>query len=309
MEHKQHFLRRLYIYQQERFPVVAHGVMIAAFTFSAVSYSRIGRGASGFISLADFIIGVGMSFSLFFLLRICDEFKDQEDDAQFRSYLPVPRGLISLKELGILGAAIVVLQFIVLAIFQTSMLPLYFVVLLYMGLMASEFFVADWLKERQVAYIVSHMFIIPLIDLYSSGLDWRLEGTSVQLGVIWFMIVSFMNGLVLEIGRKIRSEDGEEEGVVSYTKLYGRKKAAYIWICLMAITLAAVIGAGIYAQFSTIGLLFLSVLFLLCITPAIRFTYTQNDKHAKQIEHISGIWTVLMYLSLGAIPMAKNLIA
>ena len=48
--------KRLWIYQAERFPLFGHGLMIMAFTFSAVSYSRIGREAEGFISLQDFMI-------------------------------------------------------------------------------------------------------------------------------------------------------------------------------------------------------------------------------------------------------------
>jgi len=50
----QSFIRRFLTYQKERFPFLAHGVMISAFTFSAVSYSRICRGEEGFIPLEIF---------------------------------------------------------------------------------------------------------------------------------------------------------------------------------------------------------------------------------------------------------------
>ena len=99
----------------------------------------------------------------------------------------------------------------------------------YLLLMAKEFFVAEWLKKRQLAYIFSHMMIIPLIDLYSSGLDWKMSGHSWHLGIAWFMLVSFINGLVLKFGRKIRTKDSEEEGVVTYSKLYGIQKAVGKW--------------------------------------------------------------------------------
>ena len=93
------FYKRIFQYQKERFPVLGHGVLISAFTFSAVSYSRICRGAEGFIPIKDFLIGIWATITLFMLVRIFDEFKDKEDDAKYRSYLPVPRGLVSLKEL------------------------------------------------------------------------------------------------------------------------------------------------------------------------------------------------------------------
>ena len=81
-QNKAPFIKRFYIYQKERFPFLAHGVMIAAFTFSAVSYSRICRGGTDFIKWSDFLIGIFATITLFFLVRIFDEFKDKEDDAK-----------------------------------------------------------------------------------------------------------------------------------------------------------------------------------------------------------------------------------
>jgi len=41
----------------------------------------------------------------------------------------------------------------------------------------------------------------------------------------------------------------------------------------------------------------------MCALLAYRFLQDQQSKRAKLIETISGIWTVLMYLSLGVIPL------
>ncbi len=303
---QQTIIQRLYIYQQERFPVLANGLLITAFTFSAIAYSRICRGQEGFIPLRDFVLGVMMSFTLFLLLRICDEHKDHKDDNQYRAYLPVPRGLVSLGELKAVGIAIVVLQISMLLIFQVKMLGFYILVMGYLALMTKEFFVENWLRERQLIYILSHMMIIPLIDLYSSGLDWHLEGLSLHLGIGLFILVSFLNGLVLEIGRKIRSVDGEEEGVLSYTKLYGRQKAVYIWLGLLGLTLMAALSAAHYANFNFKSIFFLISVCLICMIPAIKFLRNPTTKYAIQIEKVSGVWTILMYLSLGACPMLKN---
>jgi len=38
-ENEASFLKRLYIYQKERFPILGHGVLVVAFSFSAISYS------------------------------------------------------------------------------------------------------------------------------------------------------------------------------------------------------------------------------------------------------------------------------
>ncbi len=170
--------KRLWIYQSERFPIFGHGLLISAFTFAAISFSRKWRDVEGFIPLSDFIIGITASITLFLLVRIFDEFKDKEDDAKYRSYLPVPRGLVTLGELRIIAWIIGVIQIVTISIFQTKMIVLYLVVIAYLLLMGKEFFVSKWLKEHQIWYICSHMVIIPLIDIYSSGLDWRLENES-----------------------------------------------------------------------------------------------------------------------------------
>jgi len=302
------FFRRFVIYQKERFPFLAHGLMIAAFTFSAISYSRICRNEDGFIALPDYIIGVFATITLFFLVRIFDEFKDKEDDAKYRKYLPVPRGLISLKELKVVGLVVGILQILVILLFQTEMILLYLIVIGYLLFMAVEFFVPEWLRKHQMMYIGSHMLIIPLVDMYASGLDWLLDGASPHYGLLWFFAVSYMNGLVLEFGRKIRTPEKEEEGVVSYTGLYGTKGGVVIWLVLLFITLGFAIGAAEYAGFGLNLILILVPFFLVCSIPGIQFLIKPTAKKSKFIEYASALWTALMYLSLGGIPMLKILL-
>ncbi len=306
---QQSFFRRFLTYQKERFPFLAHGVMISAFTFSAVSYSRICRGQEGFIPIGDFLIGVFATITLFFLVRIFDEFKDKEDDAKYRKYLPVPRGLISLKELRNVGWIVGLLQIAVIAIFQLDMLYLYGIVLGYLLLMGVEFFVPEWLKKRQILYITSHMVIIPLIDIYASGLDWLLGGDSPHWGIAWFFAVSYMNGLVLEFGRKIRTPETEEEGVVSYTKMYGTKGGVIIWLILMFVTLVLAIGATNYAHYGWLAFIILGACYCFCALPGILFLKNPTKKGSKYIEYASAGWTALMYLSLGGIPMLTALLS
>ncbi|MBL0098618.1 MAG: hypothetical protein IPP46_20645 [Bacteroidetes bacterium] len=100
------FGRRFYIYQKERFPLLGHGLLVSAFSFSATAYSRLCRGAVGFIPWPTFLIGIFTTVSLFLLVRIFDELKTREDDAKYQN-LPVPVGLVSLKELGIVGAILI----------------------------------------------------------------------------------------------------------------------------------------------------------------------------------------------------------
>lgn len=300
---------RLFIYLQERFPLMSHGMLITAFTFSAISYSRLSRGMAGFISTQDFIIGLLNGLAFFLLLRICDEFKDQNEDRLYRAYLPVPRGLVRLAELKNLGIAIGCLQLLSLLLFQPQMLGLYFIVMGYLFLMTKEFYAPQWLKQRPLIYALSHMMIIPLIDLYSSGLDWKMTNSPMHSDMLWFMLVSYLNGLVLEIGRKIKAPKFEEIGVNTYTKIYGTKPAAIMWVALLTMTLLTALMAITKIQTGHYAPALLTIIYLLILTPGIAFVLNPTVKRSILIEKASGIWTISMYLILGAFPMLNNLIA
>nr|WP_295933910.1 UbiA family prenyltransferase [uncultured Dyadobacter sp.] len=302
------FLLRLFLYQKERFPVLGHGLLVTAFSFSAISYARICRGADGFVALPTFAVGVFTTITLFFLVRIFDEFKDAEDDARFRKELPVPRGLISLREMAITGAVLAVAQVLVNAYFFPEMLVLYALVVGYLLLMGKEFFIADWLKKHQFWYVTSHMFIIPLVDIYASGLDWLLAGVKAPTGLIFFFAVSYMNGIVLEIGRKIRAPEQESEGVLTYTAMLGIPRAVGLWIGTLVVTLLLSITAAVFAGYGRTAMLVLGVIFVLCSLPAFLFLNTKTHKLSKMIEYASAFWTISMYLTLGGGPMISKLL-
>jgi 4-hydroxybenzoate polyprenyltransferase len=307
-ENKSTLVRRFFIYQKERFPLAGHGLLVAAFSFSAISYSRICRGAEGFVPWSTYFIGIFTTVTLFLLVRIFDEFKDAEDDDNYRGHLPVPRGLVSLRELMVLGIILGVLQVCVNAWAFPKMLWIYLVVIGYLSLMGKEFFVAEWLKKNQFWYVVSHMFIIPLVDVYASGLDWLLEGVSAPKGLLFFFAVSFMNGIVLEIGRKIRTPKDEAHGVLTYSSLLGPLKAARLWILILLITLSLSIAASWFAGYGMAATVVLVSVFVLCAAPALSFLRTQSAKSAKWIEWASALWTFAMYMILGGMPMLQRLL-
>lgn len=303
------FGKRFYLYQKERFPVLAHGLLIAAFSFSAISYSRICRGEQGFVNWPVYFVGILTTITLFLLVRIFDEFKDAEDDAMYRKHLPIPRGLIRFEELKKIAIAIFILQISINLFFFPIMLSMYAVIIIYLLLMTKEFFIAEWLKKHQFWYVTSHMFIIPLIDMYASGLDWLLAGVGAPKGLLFFFAVSYMNGIVLEIGRKIKSPEKEATGVLTYSSMLGSNKAVWLWLAMLFVTLCLSILAAQYAGYGSTALFILGCMFILCSLPAILFVIKKTEKTAKAIELSSAVWTIAMYLSLGGIPMLQKLIS
>ncbi|WP_353719988.1 hypothetical protein [Dyadobacter sp. 676] len=301
-------VRRLYIYQKERFPLLGHGLLVAAFSFSAISYSRICRGGEGFVDGKTFATGIFTTISLFLLVRIFDEFKDAADDARFRRELPVPRGLVTFRELAVSGIVVASAQILVNLVFFPRMLSIYAVVMGYLLLMGKEFFVAEWLKKHQFWYVASHMFIIPLIDVYASGLDWLLADADAPAGLLFFFAVSYMNGVVLEVGRKIRAPEKESEGVLTYTSMLGISRAVGLWLATLTATGLLSIAASLFAGYGVAVLAVLGSVFLLCALPALLFLRSPTVKFSKMIEYASAFWTIAMYLTLGGGPMISKLL-
>jgi 4-hydroxybenzoate polyprenyltransferase len=122
-------------------------------------------------------------------------------------------------------------------------------------------------------------------------------------GLFWFVIVSFFNGIVIEIGRKIRAPEDEENGVPTYTVIWGRTGAVVAWFIALSGTTASAIYASSQIGFAgAVGCVLVVLLFINVIT-GVLFLRTSQRRYAKLIEPLSGFWTLSMYLSLGAFPM------
>jgi 4-hydroxybenzoate polyprenyltransferase len=303
MQEPTSFGRRWWIYQRERFPLLGHGPLIAAFSFSALSFSALLRGQPVLPSAGSIVVAFLTALLFFVQLRIADEFKDFEEDSRYRPYRPVPRGLVTLRELGVLGMIAAAVQLALALWLAPTLVCLLAADWIYLILMTKEFFVPGWLKAHPIPYMVSHMVIIPLVDLYATACDWWVAGVGPPRGLIWFLVVSYFNGLVIEIGRKIRGPKEEEVGVNTYSALWGRRNAVLAWLgSLLATAAFAFVAAWQIDFFAPVGAL-LVVLLLAAGILAFRFLRQPDAGRAKWIETASGLWTILMYLSLGAVPL------
>jgi len=310
-------MNRWWIYQKERFPLIAHGPLIAAFSASAVSYSALLRGPGELPRWESYVVAFLVSMGSFLLLRIADEFKDAEEDARWRPYRPVPRGLVTLSELRCIGIAVAVAQFVLSAwwswritgagsVFYPQLLGLLAVTWIYFGLMSKEFFAREWLKARPVVYLFSHMAIMPLVDWFATGCDWVPAGDRMPAGLFWFLAASFFNGVVIELGRKIRSPEQEEAGVETYSFLWGRPVAVASWLAAMAATLACALMAAGRIGFTAEVAWVLGVLWVGAAVLGWIFLKTIKGKLAKGIEAMAGVWTLALYLTLGVVPLVRQ---
>lgn len=293
---------RWWIYQKERFPLAAHAPLVLTFSYSALSYSSLLRGHHGLPDHRSAIAAFFTSLMFFLQLRIADEFKDFEDDSRYRPYRAVPRGLVKLRELGWIGVATALIQLALALWITPRLIPLLLLTWTYLALMSREFFAHDWLKARPFTYMWTHMAIMPLIDFYVTACDWMPVTGHAPGGLAWFLIISFFNGIVLEMGRKIRAPEDEENGVETYTFLWGRPTAVRGWLTALALCAFSALMASLRIRFALPVAGVVLLMAIMAGTAASAFLKGPTTKKAKRIEGLSGIWTLLMYLSLGAVP-------
>lgn len=300
-------LRRLWIYQAERFPLFKTATLLVAFSAASINVSAFlaGRDVPG---VATYLVAFTVLLIFFFQLRACDEVKDAEDDRLYRPERPIPRGLVTQRT--ITGLAVALVPVAILASWMLSpwlLLPL-MAVWVWLALMTAEFGVPEWLKARPMLYLVSHMLIMPLIDFFVTGCEWLTRDGTPPPGLWLFLALSFINGCVLEIGRKIYAPQNERRGVETYTALLGVHRAVFLWIGCLTVSLALLAAVGFVvlapASILTVG----GVAYTSAVAFALRFRRAPGSKTQKAVDTAAGLWVFVCYMAAGFLPfLARGL--
>jgi 4-hydroxybenzoate polyprenyltransferase len=289
---------RLYLYTKERFPLAQYGVITALFAFCGLSLSSSLRTGQAHFSLAQFAVAALTTFILFYQLRVADEFKDHTDDCRYAPERPVPRGLVSLRELGSSAVLLALLQ-LALTSLKPGLWPFLFAIWIYFALMSKEFFIGSWLRQHPVYYMLSHMFILVFSDLFITAVDFVGSSKGPVLLLLFFLTGSFFNGMVIEFGRKIKAPECEREGMESYSRALGLQPAV---IALTASVIAAQASLSLalphYSNFATLVFAVFD-----CFAFAIfhQFMTKPNLANQKKLDAMSGLLVALSYLTISLI--------
>lgn len=297
-------VRRLWTYQAERFPLTKTVPLLAVFSAAsiAVSATLAERPLPG---MGAFITGFILAIAIFFQMRVCDEYKDLADDRRYRPDRPIPRGLVSLNlifGLGVLSALVAVTA---LWLWYPPVLWLLALVWLWLGLMTVEFGAPAFLKARPVLYLVSHMAIMPLIDLLLTGVEWLPAG-SVSPQLWLFLALSFVNGCVLEIGRKLWAPENEIPGVETYSGLWGPLTATRIWLGCVTLSYLLLVGVGFATGNPLINAVLGALGFAAILNAAFRYTRSQTPQAQKAVDTMAGLWVFLCYAVAGFAPLISR---
>jgi 4-hydroxybenzoate polyprenyltransferase len=94
--------------------------------------------------------------------------------------------------------------------------------------------------------------------------------------------------------------------VETYTALWGHQRAVLAWLIALAVTAIAAALATFQIEMPWEIVAYVAVVALATVM-GLRFLRRPTPGSGKPIELVSGLWTLVLYLSLGAIPLALRL--
>jgi 4-hydroxybenzoate polyprenyltransferase len=297
--------QRLWIYQSERIPLFKTSVLLAVFSSASINVSALLSGRD-YPAWGAYVTAFVVSLIIFIQLRACDEFKDGADDYKYRPERPIPRGLVTLKTILGIGFALMPVALLVSFLYHPPLIILLLLIWLWLGLMTAEFFVPVWLKSKPVLYMISHMAIMPLLDLFVTGAEWLPASGSPQPALFLFLALSFLNGCVLEIGRKIWAIESERDGVETYSALWGIERSVMIWLAILSGAFVTLCGVGFATGHMLATIIPCIIMLAICLYGGWSMRSDPTLKRQKWMDTISGLWVFVCYVSAGFAPVAAD---
>jgi 4-hydroxybenzoate polyprenyltransferase len=230
----------LRLWLRERFPA-RNAIFFAVFHVTALLVAR-STATSGVVALGwRDLAGFAGLWSFFLTLRVADEHKDFAADAVAHPARVLQRGLVTLRDLKVVGVLAVGAQLSISVWMDGGVGPVtrcWIATMVWSALMTREFFVRDWLRSRLVTYAVSHMLVMPFAAFWVATMA---TPRAVASPAVWaFAALSFLAGLAFEIGRKIRPPELEHPLADSYTQALGIPAAS---VLLFGVVIAASLAA------------------------------------------------------------------
>jgi 4-hydroxybenzoate polyprenyltransferase len=287
------FPRRLSAYLAERFPLLGHGVLIAAYyssnQFLARTLTHPGQPMRYDLST---LLGALTLLGFFVHLRVFDEHKDYAEDCLHYPGRVLQRGLVTLRDLKILGALAIAAEAALSALRGPAAFVGWLFPFAFSLLMLKEFFVRGWLKRHFLIYAVSHLLVMPLLSLmvfsFATG-RWPWEAP------FWFFVYAWVGFFVTfnwEVSRKIRAPGDEIEGVDTYTRVFGTYGAAWVVLLLRVVDTALVALVGWHLGLSSWFYAALVGLFLVCLTGFFQYRFQTSRKTAQRMETYAGMYII-----------------
>jgi 4-hydroxybenzoate polyprenyltransferase len=218
----------------ERFPPASYGTLTLALVLC-------GQASAALASREDigswWVLGgtVIAALLVFLQLRIVDDLRDAPVDRSARPERPLPRGLVTERELLALAVACGLAGCAIAAALGPA-------ALVCCGLAVAQVWVLDPrgrggtpASGRLLSSALSHSLIVPTVLALAWAASTPLSGNPQLVGAF---LVAWGVGLALEVGRKTVAPEQERPGIATYSAAFGRPLALAVVGLFLAVAAA-----------------------------------------------------------------------
>lgn len=278
---RQTFAKRLFIYQNERVPIVALSLM------GLVLYAGVGNMIESPINWGGVLLATVLSTLYFIQVRLADEPKDFEHDSRYHSGRPVQRGLVTLSELR-LTKRVVILLFLITACLSGSatLVALAIVQQACAYITHREFYVREWLRRHFFAYQFSHYIQLLLLGWLTTT---ALGITDPAEHLLYYGYILAMS-IPIELSRTIGGIDNKKAGDRYSHKLGAKIALAWFFVSAALVVIYTII----LAQHGPTTALLLLVPGLFAVAySSLRYAHSPVSKNAD----ILGLSAIILYFA------------
>lgn len=240
---------RITIYLKERFPIVENLPFALLMLLGLAFTVQLLKPEQTIVFTLKTGVLLLTVFGVMLLMRLFDDLKDVAADQELFPERPVPRGLVSQRDLWRMVLGVHVIMLAINLVMPQALLWL-LVALAFTWLTFKWFFARSFISTRLIVAFITHQPVGFLLNLWVAAAV--IEGSSVTLndqGILFLCFLFITPVMLWEISRKIKAQ-GTENEYVTYSKILGSQLAAYILLMVASILSGGLIWAG-----DTIGVL------------------------------------------------------
>ena len=283
-------------FTKERFEPASHLTMIVVFIFAHILVVNATESIFA-TSLNDIAMLIGV-VAFYYKLRLYDEVKDYELDVVINKTRPLPRGLLTHKDMYTGMCACIAIELITFGSMGLNSLISMSVAILYSLLMYKEFFIREKIRPYLTTYALSHTIVTSILSfaIFSFLTQESLLKLMTNSTLVSFAMANWLLFNIFEFGRKTFASSEERVNVDTYSSLFGRTGAVVL-----------VVSQALIAHFLSLSLkgsnqaflLWSSGLLLLTLGAlSLRYIITDKESAAKHYRLFSSIYIVVFYLLL-----------
>lgn len=266
----------------ERFDPLSHTLMITLFVLFHLATS----GNIGMIGHQMTLMSLLFCFSFFFKLRLYDELKDYKTDLINNPTRPLPRGLLSLRDVRIAVAATFFIEFLLTIKLSSQVKFLTLALWSYSLLMYKEFFLSKFLENKLTTYALTHTLVVVILSLRT------FATLTDNIFLLWpLSLACYFCFNVFEFGRKTFTKK-EEKSVQTYSNIFGKTGAFFL--SLSQIVLAISFSAFFIGDQGIIYFVSLIGVSLILMIP---YLTTQEIWAGKLFRLISSFFVILFFIT------------